>query len=173
MMKRVLKEIFEFALIAIFIVLPFRLFIAQPFLVNGQSMYPAFNNGDYLIVDQLTYRFQEPKRESVLIFKYPNDPSKYFIKRVIGLPGEHLEIKEGQVYINGEKLEENYIELTKIDNLSVTLDNDKYFVMGDNRAGSSDSRAWGPLEEKYIIGRPVIQLLPVTDLSILPGNYKE
>ncbi|MCI5108720.1 MAG: signal peptidase I [Candidatus Pacebacteria bacterium] len=170
-MKRVLTEIFQFALIAVFIILPFRLFVAQPFLVNGQSMYPTFNNGDYLIVDQLSYRFEDPERGSVLIFRYPNDPSTFFIKRIIGLPGEKIEIEGNVVKIDGEVLSEEYVKLTKTDNLSVTLAPDEYFVMGDNRSGSSDSRYWGPLEKKHIIGRPIIQLIPINQISIFPGDY--
>ena len=81
-----LREIINFILIAVFVILPFRLFVAQPFIVSGESMDPTFATGDYLIIDQISYRFEGPKRDSVLIFKYPNDPSKYFIKRIIGLP---------------------------------------------------------------------------------------
>lgn len=171
-MKRVLKEIVQFTLIALLIILPFRLFIAQPFVVSGASMYPTFNDGDYLIVDQLSYRLSDPQRGSVIIFKYPNDPSKFFIKRIIGLPGEKVVLENGVVTINDtEVLDSSYVDKTQKDNLEVVLSEDEYFVMGDNRAHSSDSRSWGPLPEEFIVGRPLVQLLPITGLSLFPGDY--
>jgi len=173
--RSIFKEIIQFALIAAFIVLPFRLFIAQPFIVNGASMDPTFASGEYLIVDQISYHFNHPSRGSVLIFKYPEDPSKYFIKRVIGLPSETVQIHNGNVtitnrdYPNGLLLDEPYIEFPKKDSIEVSLTDDEYFVMGDNRLGSSDSRAWGPVKSEYLIGRPVVRLFPLEKLSILPG----
>jgi signal peptidase I len=177
--KSFLREFFEFAIIALVIVIPFRIYIAQPFVVNGASMDPTFTNGEYLIVDQLSYRFDTPARGSVLIFKYPNDPSKYFIKRVIGLPGETVKSENGQItVINsanpiGIKLYEPYIKFHKEDSFETHLGNSEYFVMGDNRAGSADSRMWGALPEEDIIGRPVIRLFPLSRMDILPGNYDE
>jgi len=168
------KELVRLALIAVLIVIPFRVFIAQPFIVNGASMEPTFENGDYLIVDQLSYRFSEPQRGSVLIFKYPKDTSKYFIKRIIGLPGESISIKDGKVYVqNGDLefvLEEPYIKYEKNENLNITLSEEEYFVMGDNRLGSADSRLWGPLPKNLIVGRPLIQLFPFNKISIKPGD---
>lgn len=172
-----LREIINFALIAVFIVLPFRLFIAEPFIVSGESMDPTFGNGEYLIVDQLSYRFETPKRESVVIFKYPRDPSKYFIKRIIGLPGETLNVRDGEVFIKSKnspgeiKLSEPYLKFFKNDNFQVTLAADEYFVLGDNRPRSSDSRFWGPLQKKLIVGRPILRLLPITAISLFPGDY--
>jgi signal peptidase I len=160
------KEIFKLLIIALVIIIPFRLYIAQPFIVDGASMDPAFDTGQYLIVDELTYHFRTPERGSVLIFKYPKDPSKYFIKRVIGLPGETIIISDGTVSIkssadqNGVVLDEPYVKFTKKDNLITTLGSDEYFVMGDNRFGSADSRLWGPLKEEDIIGRPIIRVWP-------------
>jgi len=167
------KEIFKLFILSILIVIPFRLFIAQPFIVDGASMSPTFETGNYLIIDEISYRFSTPPRGSVLVFKYPKDTSKYFIKRVIGLPGETVQIKDGKVTIisnehpDGLVLEESYVKKDKIETLNYTLGEGEYFVMGDNRAGSADSRLWGPVPEEDIIGRPVIRFLPPT---ILPGD---
>lgn len=175
--KYLLLEIVQFALIALFVIVPFRMFVAQPFIVNGASMDPTFHSGEYLIVDQLTYSFTTPERGDVVIFQYPRNPSKFFIKRVIGLPGETVRIQEGTVIIindehpEGMTLDEPYIVLTATDSSSTTLSADEYFVMGDNRGGSSDSRAWGPLNEKHLIGRPILRLLPVTTIDVLPGIH--
>jgi signal peptidase I len=174
-----LWELVKYAIAALLIVIPFRIFVAQPYIVSGSSMDPTFKNGDYLIVDQLSKRFEEPKRESVVIIRYPKDPSKFFIKRLIGFPGETVEIKNGSVYIQGELmpsvpnrpllLDEPYVVYKKDENFSMKLGTDEYFVMGDNRAGSSDSRAWGSVPKKYIIGRPVLRLLPLNKISFWPG----
>jgi signal peptidase I len=168
-------ELVRYAFIALIIVVPFRIFIAQPYVVSGSSMDPTFKDADYLIVDQLSKRFEEPKRESVIIIRYPKDTSKFFIKRLIGFPGETIEIKNGQVIVfneankDGLKLEEPYIVFPKNENFSTKLGVDEYFVMGDNRAGSYDSRMWGTLPKKYIIGRPIIRLFPVGKISVWPG----
>lgn len=170
-------EFVRYAIIALLIVVPFRIFIAQPYVVSGSSMDPTFKDADYLIVDQISKRFETPKRGSVLIIRYPKDPSKFFIKRLIGFPQETLEIKGGQVTIyntenkNGLKLDEPYIVYKKNENLTVTLGEDEFYVLGDNRAGSSDSRVWGPLPEKYIVGRPILRLLPLSKIESWPGLY--
>lgn len=161
--------------IAILISLPIRLFIAEPFVVNGASMDPTFSTGQFLIVDRLTYRFEKPERGDVIVFQYPNDPHTYYIKRIIGLPSETIIMKGGSVTIknsahpDGVKLNETYISPShaSFDDLTVTLSADQYFVMGDNRAQSSDSRVWGPLPRNLIVGRPAIRLWPT---SIYPGQ---
>ena len=170
--------------IAILIALPIRFFIAEPFVVNGASMDPTFSTGQFLIVDRLTYRFQEPSRGDVIVFEYPNDPSVYYIKRVIGLPGESISIRDGRVWIatTSEPKAADYFELDEPYVASLhdshetvniaELGSTRYFVMGDNRAESSDSRVWGPLDEKFIIGRPIVRLLPPGSISILPGEYQ-
>lgn len=176
-----LKETFRFALIVLIIVIPIRIYIAQPFIVSGSSMFPTFENKQYLIIDELTYRFKEPTRGDVVIFKFPNNVKKYFIKRIIGLPGETIEIKDNSVLIinknhpKGTILNEPYIKNSSQFLLATTtlLNSNQYFVMGDNRAQSYDSRYWGPLESKYIIGRPILRLFPFQDFSIFPGIYPE
>ena len=168
-----LKEWGKLALVAVFIVIPFRMYIAQPFIVDGASMDPTFRTGQYLIVDELSYNFRSPQRGSVLIFKYPKDPSKYFIKRIIGLPGETVNINEGVVTIinssnpKGFSLDEPYIKLPKKDTSSYTLGQKEYFVMGDNRFGSADSRLWGPVPRANFVGRPVVRFWP---FNIWPGD---
>lgn len=170
------KEFVVFALLTIVIVLPIRLFVAQPFIVNGESMLPTFQNGQYLIVDELTYRFRSPDRGEVIIFRFPNDPSKFFIKRVIGLPGETIELIENDVFITSTDgsttilLEEEYIELQKNNDSVTILEDDEYFVMGDNRLASLDSRIWGPLGEDFVVGRALVRLLPFSEIGVLPGN---
>lgn len=174
------KEIIKFALLAVIIVLPIRLFVAQPFIVSGPSMDPTFANGQYLIVDQISYRFENPKRGDVIIFRYPLNTKKFFIKRIIGLPSETVEIRGTQVVIKDKEnkkslaLKESYIDIdnarkSRNDQTSITLKEDEYFVMGDNRNESSDSRIWGPLKRSLIVGRPFVRLFPVGKISVLPG----
>lgn len=171
------SEIVKFTLIALLIVIPFRMFIAQPFIVNGASMVPTFASGDYLIVDQLTYAFGEPSRGSVVVFKFPENPSKFFIKRVIGLPKETINVRDGEVYVvneanpEGLRLNEPYIRDESENNLNVELGEDEYFVMGDNRLQSSDSRSWGPLDKQFIVGRPIVRLFPPTAFELMPGKH--
>jgi signal peptidase I len=162
------KELAKLLAIAAVIVVPFRAYVAQPFIVDGASMDPTFTNGQYLIVDELSYHFKSPERGSVLIFKFPKDTSKYFIKRVIGLPGETVSLKSGKVFINSKELDEPYIKYTSDNTLSYTLAEGEYFVMGDNRSASADSRLWGPVPTRDIVGRPILRLWP---LSIWPGKY--
>lgn len=168
-------EFIRYAFIAILIVIPFRIFIAQPYVVSGSSMDPTFKNSDYLIVDQISKRFEEPKRESVIIIKYPKDPSKFFIKRLIAFPNEKVEINNGIVTVfsdtnpEGIEIKDSYVVFKKDENFSIQLKDDEYFVMGDNRAGSSDSRVWGAVPKKYIIGRPIIRLLPINKIDLWPG----
>ncbi len=173
-------EIFKYAVLALVIVLPFRIFIAQPFIVSGASMSPTFETGQYLIIDQLSYRFEAPHRGDVVVFKYPNDPDKYFIKRVIGLPGETVEVRGDQIIIKDtvagteQVLTEPYLPKTSgnFGNVTERLDPNEYFVMGDNRDQSSDSRQWGPVADRFIIGRALVRLLPPTLLGIFPGEYQ-
>ncbi|MCC2631023.1 MAG: signal peptidase signal peptidase [Candidatus Paceibacter sp.] len=174
-------EIVKFTFIALLIVLPIRLFIAQPFIVSGASMDPTFDTGEYLIVDQLSYQVSEPQRGQVVVFKYPKDETKFFIKRIIGLPGETVILDGTTVIIknkenpDGFRLNEPYISLNneKDDNVTITLKADQFFVLGDNRRQSFDSRSWGVLPRNMIIGKAFIRLFPIDKISILPGDYKE
>jgi signal peptidase I len=160
-------ELGKIALIAFVLVVGLRVFVFQPFLVRGASMEPNFHNWDYLIVDEISYRFRAPERGEVIVFKYPNDPSQRYIKRIIGLPGETVDVSRGQVTISGGPEEFVLDELPYLSGITtpgsthVTLGEDEYFVMGDNRSQSSDSRSWGALPEEYIIGRTFIRVFPV------------
>jgi signal peptidase I len=156
-------------------------------------MDPTFATGQFLIVDRLTYRFENPSRGDVIVFKYPNNPSVYYIKRIVGLPGEIIDIQEGKISITKSVtstttnatttfsstlkvlLNEPYVENIhrSYDNFHTELSPNEYFVMGDNRAESSDSRVWGPLDKNLIVGRPIVRLLPITSVSILPGEYNQ
>lgn len=157
-------EFVKYAIIALLIVIPFRIFIAQPYIVEGSSSYPTFKTGDYLIVDQLSKRFRDPVRQDFLIVDCPNDNSKFCIKRLIGLPNDTVDIKSGLVTIynennkDGLKLDEPYVVYPKKEDISVKLKDNEYFVMGDNRAGSADSRLFGPISKKEIIGRPILRI---------------
>lgn len=179
--KNEFKELLKFAVIAIPIVLLIRTYVIGPFVVSGASMDFTFANGQYLIVDELSYHFSNPRRGEVVIFKYPLDTKRFYIKRVIGLPGETVSIIDGIVTIigsedpRGHKLNEPYIDQTnkKIESLITKLGEDEYFVMGDNRAGSSDSRIWGSLKKDLIIGRPLVRLFPINKIDIFPGRHQE
>jgi len=164
-------EVLKIFIIASVIVLPIRYFLFQPFIVKGESMIPNFQSGDYLIVDEISYRFANPQRGDVVVFKYPKDTTQKFIKRVIGLPGETVEIKEGKVTIykdgNQQILDEKYLPNPSgtIGTLTIPLGVDEYFVLGDNREFSYDSRAWGPVPVKNIIGKVFLRVLPIASLS--------
>ena len=178
-LESALKEVVIFIVLAVVIVLPIRLFVAQPFVVDGESMHPTFENADYLIVDELTYHFETPQRGDVIVFRYPGDPSIFYIKRIIGLPGETVHITKGTVMIT--KTNGTQLTLTEpyavVDDATysgtTTLGAGQYFVMGDNRPESSDSRVWGPLPAQNIIGRVYLRLLPANEIGILPGTTKE
>lgn len=174
---RVIGDTVKFALIALLIVIPIRWFIAQPFIVRGESMVPTFQNNEYLIVDQVTYRFEEPKRGDVIIMRYPNDPSVFFIKRIIGLPNETVETKGKQIIIRSTDkeaitLDQSFIDPSRMrdEHRIYTLGPDDYFVMGDNRRESSDSRIWGNLPRENIVGRALIRLWPPTHINLFPGK---
>ena len=174
----IVSEIIRFVLIAVFIVLPIRLYIAQPFVVSGASMDPTFANGEYLIVDEATYKFNDPQRGDVIIFRYPQDTTKFFIKRIIGLPLETVHVEGSEIRIvneaspEGFTLDETYLTYTAESNIRIKLQEDEYFVMGDNRPASSDSRVWGPLNRDLIVGRAFVRLLPASRIGMFPGAHE-
>jgi signal peptidase I len=172
-------ELLKFAALALLIVIPVRLFVAQPFIVSGESMVPTFQNGQYLIVDELTYHFESPARGEVIVFRYPKDPSQFFIKRIIGLPGETVHIADSGISVTKpdgttEQLDESYVvNLGNGGSRDYTVPSGDYFVMGDNRPESSDSRSWGFLPRGNIVGRAFLRLLPFSNFGIFPGSATE
>lgn len=180
-MKKVLLSIWEtlkIIIIALAIVIPIRYFLFQPFLVRGQSMEPNFKDGDYLLVDEISYRFRGPQRGEVIVFRYPKDLSQRFIKRIIGLPGETVEVKNGKITIYNEKgsvvlNENNYLSAaTTSGDLKFSLGEYEYFVLGDNRDFSYDSRRFGVLPKEDITGRVFLRAWPFNALSeIKAPNY--
>ncbi len=170
-----LAEFGKFVFLVVAIVVVVRVFIAQPFVVSGTSMVPTYQDKNYLIIDELTYDFRTPARGDVIVFHPPVDMSTYYIKRVIGVPGDTVTIRNSVITIkntahpDGFTLSEPYI--TKDipdDNYSVTVG--KYFVMGDNRPASFDSRRWGLLPAKNITGRVLIRLFPLNEIGLFPGE---
>lgn len=171
-------EFLRFALTVVVVVVVVRVFIAQPFVVSGTSMVPTYQDANYLIIDELTYRFRLPERGDVVIFHPPIDMSTYYIKRIIGVPGDTVTIKDSVVEIkNAEKpegvvLSETYITPDMAhDNFSITVPEGQYFVMGDNRPASYDSRRWGLLPKKNITGRVFLRLFPLNKIGLFPGEF--
>lgn len=160
-----------------------QIFLLQPFIVDGGSMLNTFHNKEFLLVDKLSYRLHEAHRGDVMIFKlYEGDTNqyrgKYLIKRVIGLPSERIVIQDGVTTIynnknpNGFVLEEPFVTFRdKTKNTDVTLNDHQYFMMGDNRSESYDSRSWGPLEDKNVQGQVLLRILPISTFSYEPGRF--
>jgi len=170
-------ELVRFSIIAIVVVIFVRAFIVQPFIISGSSMVPTFQNKEYLIIDEISYKLSSPQRGDVVVFRYPKDTTKFFIKRIIGLPNETVEIKDAVVIIvneehrDGFNLDQPYVKNTSSGSLRLELKNNEYFVMGDNRSASSDSRFWGPVPENLLVGRALLRLWPIGKIDILPGTF--
>lgn len=178
-----LLDSLKILIIALAIVIPIRLLLFQPFVVKGSSMEPNYHSGDYLIIDELSYRFREPARDEVIVFKYPLDFSYKYIKRIIGLPGETIEIKDKSIFITKtdgtvEQLNEDaYITLQTMETWQNGSDygprklgSNEYFVMGDNRNFSADSRTWGVLPREDITGKVMLRVSPFDVLVNLVGR---
>jgi len=174
-------ELIRVIVISLAIILPIRYFLVQPFYVKGASMEPNFYDHEYLIIDEASFRFRDPKRGEIVVFRYPNDPSQFFIKRVIGLPGETLRIQSSRVLIKSKDsktwatLEEPYLSRSAvtIGDKEVSLGAEEYFVIGDNRTSSLDSRVFGPVLRDYIVGRAWIRGWPLDRVTrFLTPNYE-
>lgn len=170
-------EIMKVAVITLAIVVPIRYFLVQPFFVKGASMEPNFDDGQYLVIDELSYRFRSPQRGEVVIFHYPLDRSQYYIKRIIGLPNETIELNGERIKIYNKEHELGFV-LDESKYLSddvitgaagdakFTLGDKEYFVMGDNRQASYDSRRWGAVPSADIVGRAWLRAWPPQTASV-------
>lgn len=173
-------EIFKTVLIALLIVIPIRYFLFQPFVVKGESMEPNFASGDYLMIDEISFRFREPERGEVIVFRPPDTPSTRYIKRIIGLPGETISVEDGSVYIENKSQKQRLDEkdyfpdgIYTTGKVKVALGENEYFVLGDNRNFSLDSRRWGVLPEANIIGRVFWRVLPLRNfVRIITPTYE-
>jgi len=162
-------EVFRIVIIVFISAVIIRYFLFQPFIVEGSSMEPNYHNNEYLFIEKLSYRFREPKRGEVVVFKYPNNRNINYIKRIVGLPGDTVRIEDGRVYLNGVEYRESYLQegtqtvLSRSPDMpyEVVVPVNKYFVMGDNRSHSSDSREGWLVDEFLIIGRSAARLYPV------------
>ncbi len=175
------RSLIVYTIVALALAFFIRFFIAAPYVVSGASMIPTFHDYHYLIIDRVTYGFDEPTRGDVIVLDLPQDTSRALIKRVIGLPGETVSLSGSVVTISnlahpdGFVLNEPYLEASNQGgptDMTITLGDDQYFVLGDNRRVSADSRSWGVLPREDIVGRAFLRLFPFNQISILPGTVR-
>ncbi|MFA6514335.1 MAG: signal peptidase I [Patescibacteria group bacterium] len=174
-------EIIKVVCISLAIILPIRYYLIQPFYVKGASMEPNFYDHEYLIVDEISYRFKTPERGQVIVFRYPKNPQEYFIKRIIALPGEEVQIKDGKIIVynqlnpDGLVLKEEYlpVDLETTDNSGTKLEvgANEYFVLGDNRNASKDSRSFGPVDKTFITGKVMFRGWPLNKITVFNEGY--
>jgi signal peptidase I len=176
-------ELVKVVVISLAIIMPIRYFLIQPFYVKGASMEPNFYDKEYLIIDEISYRFSTPERGDIVVFKYPRNPKEYFIKRIIGLPGEKIQIKNGAVYIYneqspfGQELNEDYLDSSiktyGLNEEIISLSDKEYYVLGDNRNSSKDSRSFGPVDESFLIGKVLLRGWPFDRINLfLAESYQ-
>jgi len=171
----VVLELLKVAALAGICILAIRYFLFKPFYVKGASMEPNFYEKEYLIIDELSYRFRAPERGEVVVFRYPDNPKEYFLKRLISLPGETIKISGGKVIIynqdnpEGWELQEFYLpdDLATQGERIITNGDSQYFVMGDNRDNSFDSRRFGPIDSSLIVGRAWFRGWPFSRVSTI------
>jgi len=173
--KSLAIEVIKVTIISLAIVIPVRRFLIQPFYVKGASMEPNFYDHEYLIINEINYRFQDPQRGDIVVFKYPYNLRQYFIKRVVGLPGERVKIENGEVFIYNDQYSDG-INLDETDYLlpgiktsgrvDIILKDNEYFVLGDNRGSSLDSRSFGPISKNLIIGKTWLRGWPFNRISV-------
>lgn len=181
-MKEIMKrlaalffDVIESVVVALSVFVVVYLFLVQPHQVKGASMDPTFHDGEYILTDKISYRFNQPQRGDVIVFKAPRNPDFDYIKRILGVPGDKILILDGTVYVNNQKLDEKYIESDTVilpgqyikEGQEVSLSDGEYFVLGDNRSHSSDSRQWGTVPKKDIIGRAFFRYWPFTKFGLI------
>lgn len=158
------------------------IFLFQPHQVKGSSMFPNFHDGEYILTDKISYRFGIPQRGNVIVFKAPKNEEIDYIKRIIGLPGDQVKVENESVFINGVKLEEKYLPSDYVtsagsfmpEGVPATVPENSYFVLGDNRSHSSDSREWGFVTRKEIIGKAFFRYWPIPDIGVISyPSYNE
>lgn len=173
--KQFVWETLKIVIISLIIIFPVRYYLVQPFYVKGQSMEPNFHDKEYLIINEIGYRFNPPQRGDIVVFKYPKNPSEFYIKRIIGLPGERVKIADNEVIIfnaenpNGKVLDEKaYLSPDALTSgkLEVNLGSNEFFVLGDNRSSSKDSRYFGAVAKDFIVGRTWIRGWPLDKIKI-------
>ena len=173
-------ELIKIVVISLVIIIPIRYFLIQPFYVKGASMEPSFYDHEYLIIDEISYRFNEPRRGDIVVFRYPRNPQEYFIKRIIALPGESVQTKDGSVVIynkaapDGFELDEPYLEASvKTHGLNediMKLSEDEFYVLGDNRNSSKDSRSFGPVNRSFITGKVLLRGWPFDRIKLFEAQ---
>ena len=175
------KEMFSFIwemvrviIVSLAIIIPIRYYVVQPFFVKGASMESTFENNDYILIDELSYFFRDPRRDEIIVFRSPENSSQFFIKRIIGLPGDTVKIENNKVSIFNDQSPEGLLlnESSYLDrgqetrgNITMTISSSNYFVMGDNRLQSSDSRKWGELDKSLITGKVFIRIWPLNKIK--------
>jgi signal peptidase I len=162
-----IREIAETLLIAGILFLAVNLVTAR-IKVEGSSMEPSLHDGEFVVINRLAYRWASPDRGEIIVFRYPLDPERRFIKRIIGLPGDNVSVQHGKVLVNGFELEEPYINASPSYDGEWVVEEGRFFVLGDNRNNSSDSQNWGSLKSEDIIGKAVIVYWPLNDLGLIP-----
>lgn len=173
-------ELFKVVVISLVIIVPVRYFLIKPFYVKGASMEPNFFDKEYLIIDEISYRFNRPGRGDSVVFKYPLEPKQYFIKRIIAVPGERIVIRDNQIIIynqtnaRGAVLNEPYIpsNIPTRGEVDQTLAEDEYFLLGDNRTASLDSRSFGPVKRSFIVGRTLLRGWPIDQFGLVTNNLE-
>jgi signal peptidase I len=163
----IVKELLESIIPAILIAIVLNLFIVQPTKVRGESMEPTLHTNEYLLVEKISYRLHQPRRGDVVVFKYPRDEQENFIKRVIAIPGDTVEIVSGRVSINGQPIVEPYLLQLPRESMAATeIPDGKLFVLGDNRLNSNDSRAFGMVSMDEVVGRAWLRYWPIDQVNL-------
>lgn len=166
-MVRALAEVIQTVLIAVLLFLGVNAVTAR-IRVDGNSMEPSLHDGEFVVVNRLAYRVGQPERGDIVVFHPPFDPQRRFIKRIIGLPGDMIQVLDGTVYVNGEALREPYILAMSNKSGEWRVGEEEIFVLGDNRNNSDDSRNWGSVAREEVIGKAVVVYWPLTEIGMIP-----